>query len=486
MFRPDNIDELKAKHICSACIGEAILSDKIEQTGEEAECSYCTETARCWIIEALADSIETAFGHHYTRTSSEPDSWQERKMADRESSYEWHREGEPVIEAIETAAEIPSEAAADVQEILSDRYADVGSDYTGEETEFSSDSYYAEVSSSDQAWQEDWRDFEKALKTEARFFSRAAASHLAAIFGNIDKLKTKDGLPIVVDAGPDQPLDHLYRGRVFQSREMLEEALCKPALDLGSPPARHARAGRMNAGGISVFYGATDAGVAIAEVRPPVGSTVAVAKFSIIKLLRLLDLTALENVSDGGSIFDTSLKQRLERVAFLRSLCQRMTRPVMPDDEAFDYLATQAVADFLATENEPPLDGIIFPSAQSKGGRNVVLFHKAARVEAIKFPKGAEVEASSGYDTEDGWEVDYSVIEWVPPPPDAPPPEYKDDPLRVPYRADLHMPWNADHRESTLRVDPASVEVHEVNWVQVQCTAFKVSRQRIRKSDMMF
>jgi len=486
MSHPDDSDVLKSKRICSECVGEAILSDEIKQTGEEADCSYCAETAPCWTIEALADRIETAFGHHYARTSSEPDSWQECMMADRESSYEWHREGEPVIDAIETAAEIPSEAAADVQEILSDRHAEFGSDYTGEETEFSSDSYYAEISSGDQAWQEEWRNFEEALKTEARFFSRTAAAHLSAIFGNIDKLKTKDGLPIVVDAAPDLALDHLYRARVFQSRKKLEEALCKPDLDLGSPPARDASAGRMNASGISVFYGATDTGVAIAEVRPPVGSMVAVAKFSIIKPLRLLDLTALENVHDGGSIFDTSLHERMERVAFLRSLCQRMTRPVMPDDEAFDYLATQAVADFLATENEPRLDGIIFPSAQSKVGCNAVLFHKAARVEAIKLPKGTEVEASSGHDTEEGWEVDYSVIEWVPPPPDSPPTEGKGDPFRFLFRADLHMPWSADQRESTLRVDPASVEVHQVNWVQVHCTAFTVSRCRIEKSDTEF
>lgn len=34
-------------------------------------------------------------------------------------------------------------------------------------------------------------------------------------------------------------------------------------------------------------------------------------------------------------------------------------RPVVPDDQAFDYLETQAIADFLATENEPGLNGII-------------------------------------------------------------------------------------------------------------------------------
>lgn len=82
---------------------------------------------------------------------------------------------------------------------------------------------------------------------------------------------------------------------------------------------------------------------------------------------------------------------------FLRSLSQRITRPVMPDDEAFEYLPTQAIADFLATENELRLDGIVFPSVQAaRDVVNVVLFHKAAGVEAIELPDGTEIEARTG------------------------------------------------------------------------------------------
>ncbi len=39
----------------------------------------------------------------------------------------------------------------------------------------------------------------------------------------------------------------------------------------------------------------------------------------------------------------------------------------MPDDEPSEYLATQAIADFLATESAIRLDGIIFPSVQAAG-----------------------------------------------------------------------------------------------------------------------
>lgn len=479
-------DDDDQNRICCECVGEAFLSQQIKQEGNVGSCSYCGETLACIPIEELADHIETAFADHYVRTANYPDSWQERAMADRESSYLWEREGQPVHDAIEEAAAIPSQAAADVLEILDNRHGDFDSAAMGEETEFSAETYYDEKGASAKSWHEEWHSFEQSLKTEARFFSRSAAELLARVFGHIDTLKTKPRHPLVVDAGPGRKLTHLYRARVFQADGRLEEALCRPDLHLGSPPARLASAGRMNARGISVFYGATNAGVALAEVRPPVGSKAAIAKFEIIRPLRLLDLTALDGVQDGGRIFDPTLKGRLERVAFLKTLGERMTRPVMPDDEAFDYLATQAVADFLATENEPRLDGIIFGSAQAKIGRNVVLFRKAARVEEMLFPQGTEVTAHTGYGTEDGWEIDYGVSEEVPKP-KAPAPPEDDGPLASflprPYEA---YRSDGDFREATLRVDGGSVEVHHIEWVKVNSTRFAVSRHRHEKQDWKF
>ena len=484
-MHPDDTDELKAKRICYQCVGESHLSEEIEQGGQVAQCSYCEETEKTFTIEEMADRVETAFDARYTVTSDQPNSWQQSLLSDRESNYDWERDGEPVVDAIENAAEIPHAAAEDIQAILDDRFEDFEAAKMGEETEFSSGTYYEEKGTSDQAWQEEWRKFEQSLKTEARFFSRTAAAHLALIFGEIDKLKTRDGRPLLVEGGPNLALDHLYRARVFQSGQKLEEALCRPDLHLGSPPATLASAGRMNARGISVFYGATDARVAIAEVRPPVGSKAAVAKFNIVRPLRFLDLTALEDVHDGGSIFDPSLKVRLERAAFLQSLGKRITKPIMPDDEAFDYLATQAIADFLATENEPRLDGIIFESAQSKKGRNVVLFHKAARVDELELPVGTEIEASSGSYYEDGWEIGYEVSEYVPPSPAAPP-KVDDNVLGVFSDVGMLYRSDGDFRVVTLRIDPTSVEVHQIDWVEFQSTANKVARDRREKRDWKF
>lgn len=477
-------DEPAGKRICHACIGEAYLAAEVNASGEEAECDYCGETAPSISIEGLAERVEEAFGGHYTRTATEPDSWQERLMADQESNYSWEREGSPVHEAIQDAAGIDEEPASDVLEILEDKHATYyDKDNLGEEAEFNSEAHYERSHPDALGLYMGWHEFEQSLKTRARFFSRAGEELLARIFGGIDKIRTQEGRPLVVSAGPSTSLDHLYRARVFQSDGALEAALCRPDLQLGSPPPRTARAGRMNAQGISVFYGATREDVAIAEVRPPVGCRVALARFEITKPLRLLDLTAASEAHEEGSIFDPSFKKRLARAAFLRSLATRMIRPVMPDDEGIDYLPTQAVADYLATANEPCLDGIIFPSAQVEAGSNVVLFNHAARVKALALPKGTEIAASTGHNGEDGWEIDYYVREAVPPPDSM-----QGDPMDDGFLGGLFNRTpppdpDGDYREAALRFVLDTVKVHHVNWVKVDTTPFDVTRDRFEKRD---
>lgn len=299
------------------------------------------------------------------------------------------------------------------------------------------------------------------------------------VFGCIDQLDTIDGHPLIVEAGPGRTIHELYRARVFQSDDKSADALGRPDLRLGSPPWEHATAGRMNARGISVFYAARQDKVAIAEVRPPVGSRVAVARLDIIRPVRLLDLTAFAKVHETGSIFDPSFGRTLERAYFLRSLVKRMIRPVMPDDEVFDYLATQAVADFLASENNPTVDGIIFPSAQVFDGHNIVLFHKAAGVLPLELPKGTKISVSLADGTEEGYEPNYYVSEKVPAAPTkSDNPENQDMVWPSPFSTTPFGETVNSSEVATLRVDPGSIMVHHVNWVEYNCTPFQVTRHR--------
>jgi len=171
---------------------------------------------------------------------------------------------------------------------------------------------------------------------------------------------------------------------------------------------------------------------------------------------------------------------------FLRKLSSRIARPVMPDDQESEYLPTQAVADFLATEGKVPLDGILYPSVQVDGaGLNVVLFHKASRCKKLDIPEGTESSAHTYTSTEDGPEPDYCVFEWVPPEKDTSEDDKPFDPfdpvhLRSPGLSDY------DDRMETLAVNLDSVTVHIVNAVQFRTDDFKVRRHRSPKGEPDF
>ncbi|HRQ60873.1 MAG TPA: RES family NAD+ phosphorylase [Alphaproteobacteria bacterium] len=483
----DDISEVGAKKICHHCIGEKYLRAEIKSEGKRRKCSYCGQTAKSYLIAEMAERIDFVFEQHYVRTSDQPSSWQYSLLADKESDYEWERDGEPVIYAIMNSADMPEEAAADIQTILENQHGDFDAWAAGEETPFSDDSCYEEKGVSDAAWQEEWRSFEKSIKTEARFFSNASLEYLKSVFQNINEIETKDGRPLIVKAGPDTDMPAFFRARVFQADDSLKTALMRPDIHLGSPPSSLAKAGRMNAHGISVFYGANDPIVALAEVRPPVGSQVAVARFEVIRPLNFLDLTALDFITVKGSIFDSDYIHRLERAAFLRKLCQRITKPVMPDDEAFEYLATQAIADFLSTEADPQIDGIIFPSVQVAGtSLNVVLFHKASKVEQLDLPEGTEISAQLWQMYEDGEEPEFSVTEEVPPEEEG----AEDDKDKWPFdfaSADLEWPSSkSDYREPALKIDTDNIWVHIINSVQFSSNDFQVKRRRWEKKEPNF
>lgn len=238
----------------------------------------------------------------------------------------------------------------------------------------------------------------------------------------------------------------------------------------------------MNAHGVSVFYGADTIAGAIAEVRPSVASRVVTGRFDLLRPVRLLDLQALRSVAERGSLFDPAFADRLSRLPFLRSLRSRMSRPVMPTDEAFDYLATQAVIDFLANGLDVKLDGVLFSSAQSKEASiNVVLFHRASRVQRVELPSGAELEASTYMSTEEGPEPWYTVYENVPSKEKLAALEAKKP--KIPglpsYMALGGHDETGLNEEVTLSIDLKSLKVHEVSSISYGTHAHNVSRHRM-------
>ena len=404
----------------------------------------------------------------------------------KEGDYDWERQGDRVVDLIGQYAEVEPQPAEDIQNVLSSRNFDKELAEMGEEQPFDDDAHYDKSGVDDAESQAGWLRFEQVLKTEGRFFSSVAEATLTSIFNGIAEHQTESGRPIIVDAGPATQLAAIYRARAFQSNQKLEDALKRPDKEIGPPPPSAAIDGRMNARGIAVFYGATDPLVALKEVRPPVGSRVVVGRFELLRPLRLLDIEAIRSVNVRGSVFDRDYIRRLERAKFLEWLSRRITMPVMPDDEPFEYLATQAIADFLAADVNSALDGILYPSAQGNEGKpNVVLFHKAARVQSLDIPSGTEISASLYGHTEDGLEINYRVSEEVPP--QTPPITVQDDDFTFfPEPINALDPEDHDGRSPTLKLDTATLAVHHVRGVEFQTETHPVSRHRSQKRERNF
>lgn len=481
------------RNICHHCVGDAYLSALIEREGEVAACSYCKDDEEpCIPIEDLAGHIDGAFDRHYYRTSPDPDMYESMLLRDKELAYDFERHGEPVLYAIEEAASIDEEPAQDVLDILEEQYSDFESAQMGEECEFDPDSHYEEKAIADHEFAFEFRAIERSLKSEARFFNQGAEEFLNRIFADLDGRTTRDGRPVIVTAGPDAEIRGFFRARVFHDSEELDQALVRPDLHLGPPPSRIARAGRMNAHGISVFYGASDPGVALAEVRPPVGSRALVGRFELVCPVRLLDVEALRSVYAEGSIFDPAYVEQLALAKFLGRLSDRITMPVMPDDEPTEYLITQTIADYLARRPAPGLDGILFRSVQRPGEhQNVVLFNHASKVAELEFPEGTELSARQYDETEDGPEPDYWVWEETPPEPEkaADEEEREDDFFGLNAmleRPDFAFSEDADFREDFLRIDIAQVSVHHVKGVTFDVAEFEVRRHRSEKRKLPF
>ena len=165
MHSASDRDTLKIRRLCSCCVAELFLRNEITTTGTLDVCFYCNTTTTTYSIGELADRMQTVFEEHYSRTATEPTSFEYAMSRDEESSYQWDREGEQAVYAIMNAANIPEQAAQDIQTILEDRFSDYDAVMSGEETEFSSDSHYEEKRIDDSSWWKEWSQFERSLKT---------------------------------------------------------------------------------------------------------------------------------------------------------------------------------------------------------------------------------------------------------------------------------------------------------------------------------
>jgi len=458
-----------ASRLCHRCVGEKVLKGKIKTMGRMAICSFCRKHLTTISLDQAADIFDRVFEQNFVRTEDEP-TGMEYTMS-KESDYQWERSGEDIVELLQQVGHIEPEVAESIRQLLEDKHFDFDEAAMGQEGDYAPDSRYTDRKVESEEFHSEWRSFEENLKTKSRYFSKRATLTLLTLFNGIHRSTTVGNRPVILTAGPGTRITSLFRARVFQDGGKLVRALERPDLEIGPPPPAAAIAGRMNALGISTFYGATDREVALSEVRPFVGSRVVTAKFDLLRPISLLDLEALSEVSASGSLFDDNHRYQMAKANFLQSLSQKMTAPVLPDAEIFEYLPTQVIAEYLASQVKPELDGILYPSAQTKNGKNnVVLFHDSSLVEQLTTSDDNATFVETEIQTADGPEPEYWVFQRTAPKEEA-------TGVTAPFAAETSQKGSlGDGRIATLRIDLSSVEVHHIESVVYKHLDYQVHR----------
>ncbi|QRY32356.1 RES domain-containing protein [Variovorax sp. PDNC026] len=443
-------------YLCLQCLPDPHLRQRMAtDNASPGECDFCEAEAQVVSIEDIALECHLVLRTHFRRSDRVPAVW----LHDRTPA------GSDLTATLASLNAVPTDALDELARAVTEAGFDRDTFSSWYETDphEDDDPWFERRTDTEGPMSSSWKRAEASLRTESRYVNPMAMDMLNSVFLNIADDRTKMDEPVIMEAGPGTGRTELFRARVFSTSEDLENAMKHPERFLGTPPAGLGRAGRMNAKGQPVFYGATAAEIAIAEVRPPVGSWVVVAAFEITRPLQLLHLSRLRGLKldETLSLFDPKSVTGAQRRDFLRVLSEQMVMPVMPDLEEREYLLTQVISDYLATHPATSLDGIIYPSAQlgpnmqSEVSGNVVLFAKSSFVR----------NADAGRNT-----ASFSLWEYE----EDGPGKYPNPEIQI-TKGPSKVDCASDARPESLALLYDQIKIHQVKGVQYQTWSDEVT-----------
>lgn len=441
------------KYICHQCIDEPYIKEFISKKCDaKNKCSYCKKKLKSTSIENIADMFDVMINNYYDDAG-------------------WDYNGEPngteIKDLIQIHASVDHEIADDIFESLCEQFNSY--EYDADQ-KYLPDCSYLPVNRRRGSFDRKWEEITNSLLTEARFFNSEAKVFLDELFADIHNQPT-DNSDSVIKRYDTETI--LYRARVFNTIQEVEEALSQPERKLGPPPSKDAKSGRMNAQGVPVFYGSTSPLIAMAEVRPAVKSHVIMAQFKPLRELRILDLSALKSlVHIEGSKFDPENILKLEKTLFLKTLAYKLTIPVLDEVKGQEYLITQAVAEYLGLSQDFKLDGISFESTQVDASqveiydRNIVLFSKSA---LVKFARKGDTKRKYKISLFDYEENINGELDYYPDPTISFITNMSDQ--------DYNYHWRSKkEQEDVIMLDVNNLKVHEITGVSYRVDTLELRR----------
>jgi len=362
--------------VCTQCFADKGLRRRIAQERPDHDVGNCERHRRYkgLPIEAVAGIVDPVFRQSYGLTDG---GWNSRSGDSLETLlYD--------LTGVEDEAVMADLMAALVQ----------GDDYwPGDGGEAFYDDTFEYVANDQALWTHGllWERLRSRLLHGQRFFNRQVLSGLAEIFEGVHLQRGTDKRPAVYALAPGDRQSRFHRARIAQTEALRTEIRENPVSKLGPPPDRLRKPGRLNASGISAFYGSFDMDTCVAELRPRVGAFLVAARFELTRPIIVLDMTRFETAPKASNRFAKDHVVRLAQHNFMRSFMREIAQAVSPDDEHLDYVPSQAVAEYLAHHHQFNLNGrrvrieaIIYRSAQNPRGLNIAILGDAARVGLSK------------------------------------------------------------------------------------------------------
>ncbi len=369
-------------NVCPDCFAVSGLQRRVTEIRKAQGVGHCDfhPTKKGVPIAAVAEIVDKVFRDNYGGGPHDP--------------YSIEPHGDELVEVVQ---DLTQPVDWTIVEALRDALIE-GDDYwppDGEEP-FYDDEYRYRLDIYNAALEEParlWREFRRSLLHGQRFFNIEARDQLVAIFHDVHQQRDHHKHGPVYMIAPGEAQSRFFRARVANDLEQRETIKANIANELGPPPERKRRAGRLNPAGVVGFYAAFDLTTCVAELRPSVGSVVAAAEFSITEPICVLDTTRFEAKPKAPDLYAKNAQARAAQWHFMQSFMREIAQPISPGDEHLDYLPTQAVAEYLNKHHrftfagqQRIIDAIIYRSAQHPEGKNIALMGEAAVVGSVPGP----------------------------------------------------------------------------------------------------
>lgn len=188
----------------------------------------------------------------------------------------------------------------------------------------------------------------------------------------------EDRLAVLVGSlslDPDEIPTKWYRAR------LLNQELPYTEDEMGAPSKKLASHGRANPAGIPYLYLGSTANTAVSEIRPHTGERACLAEFTTTNDLQVIDLrNPRKTVSPflQGEVMKIGYMRA--DIPFLGRLGEELTRPVVPQSAAVDYVPSQYLCEFI---KKCGFQGVLYRSSVGDGMNLALFYPDSATIGAI-------------------------------------------------------------------------------------------------------